>query len=38
MDVPSDPTEIAQLADTLMKFGVSDMQYKAATKCPEITM
>ena len=38
MDVPSDPTVAAELADTVMKFGVSLMQYKAAAASPEVTM
>ena len=38
MDVPPDPSDATQLAESLMNFGVSLMQYKAAAESPEVTM
>ena len=37
-DVPSNPEEAANLAEKLMKFGVSLMQFKAAKEEDDITM
>ena len=38
VDVPSDLDQASNLADTLMKFGVSLLQYQAAVEAPEVTM
>ena len=37
-EVPSNPEEAASLAEKLMKFGVSLMQFKAARDENDITM
>ena len=38
VEIPSDSEEAAVLAEKLMKFGVSLMQYTSAIKVEDVTM